>query len=416
MWIIIRLLIGITLLALVEIYFIKKLGLAVKTLFPVFHQKQFKIIKRIFLIWMNFYPTILIAIFVYFAITSEYVTQPASRIIDYLVIYPFWVSFILMVQTAIYFIIVDLIKLISYPIIKKHKAVFLKWQSGFFLILISFFLVYIPIRVIYDYNEVSVREVEFKKENLPQPLNNFKIVFISDIQADHYTDEGRLDNFINIVNSLNPDLILIAGDLITTGPDFIDISANHVGRLEGKHGVYSCIGDHDNWAFRNDSERSINEITDAMQKNNVRMIDNEKKYLNVDSSSIEIAFVTNTYVETIQAELLDTLVSNCTGDLKIFLTHQPRQHLIEAARKNEFDLYLAGHTHGGQISFLFPFIQLTPTLFETKYIQGDFYFNDMLMIVTRGLGMSIAPLRYNSTPEVTLITLQNYMLQESHIK
>ncbi|NNG27460.1 MAG: hypothetical protein HKM87_08035, partial [Ignavibacteriaceae bacterium] len=396
MWIIIRLLVGIALLVLFEIYFIKKAGLAVKTLFPVFHQKQYKMIKRIFLIWMNIYPIVLIVIFVYFAITSEYVTQPASRIIDYLVIYPFWVGFVLMVQTTIYFLIVDLIKLFVYPFIKKYKATFLKLQSVFILLLISFFLVYIPARVVYDYNEVSVREVEFNKENLPQSLINFKIVFISDIQADHYTDEGRLENFINTVNSLNPDLILIAGDLITTGPDYIDISAKQVGKLKAYYGVYSCIGDHDNWAYRNDTGRSINEITYALLKNNVEMIDNGERYINVDSSSIGITFVTNTYVETVQPKILDTLSSSNGGDLKIFLTHQPRKHLIWAARKYNFDLYLAGHTHGGQISFVFPFVQLTPTLFETKYIWGDFWFDDMLMIVTRGLGMSIVPMRYNS--------------------
>jgi len=270
MWIIIRLLFGITLLAVVEIYFIKNLELAVKNLFPVFHQKQYKVIKRVFLIWVNFYPIVLIAIFVYFAITSEYVTQPASRLLDYLVIYPFWIGFVLMVQTTIYFIIVDLAALIAYPVIKKHKAGFVKWQSVFILVMIGFFMVYIPARVIYDYNEVSVREVEFKKQNLPPALSNFKIAFISDTQADHYTDEGRLENFINIVNSLNPDLILIAGDLITTGSDYIDMSAKQVGRLKAKYGVYSCIGDHDNWAYRNDTKRSINEITDALLKKMLR--------------------------------------------------------------------------------------------------------------------------------------------------
>jgi len=425
MWIIIRLLISIALLAVVEIYFIKKLGLAVKNLFPVFYQKQYKIIKRIFLIWMNIYPIILIAVFVYFAITSELVTQPASKIIDYLVVYPFWISFVLMVQTTVYFVIIDLVKLVGYPFIKKHKMTFIKWQSVFILLLISFFSIYIPARVIYDYNEVVVREVVFKKENLSQSLNNFKIAFISDIQADHYTDNGRLENFINIVNSLDPDLVLIAGDFITTGPDYIDISAIQVGRLIAKFGVYSCVGDHDNWAYRNDTKRSINEITDALLKNNVEMIDNGKRYINKNESFIGITFVTNTYVERVQQKLLDTLVLNSNEELKIFLTHQPRPHLIEAARKNNFDLYLCGHTHGGQISFLFPFFQLTPTIFETKYIQGDFWFDDlsasdsqagMLMIVTRGLGMSIAPLRYNSTPEITLITLQNIKEQISNIE
>ncbi|MBT8380971.1 MAG: metallophosphoesterase, partial [Ignavibacteria bacterium] len=299
MWIIIRLLITVALLTVVEIYFIKKLGLAVKNLFPAFHQNQYKIIKRIFLIWMNIYPIVLIAVFVYFAITSEYITQPSNWIIDYLVIYPFWIGFILMVQTAIYFLIVDLIKLIAYPLIKKHKAVFVKWQTVFILVLISFFTVYIPARVIYDYNEVSVREVEFKKEILPQSLNNFKIAFISDIQADHYTDEGRLENFINIVNSLNPDLVLIAGDLITTGPEHIDLSAEQVGKLKAQHGVYSCIGDHDNWAYRNDTPRSIIEIVEALLKKNVEMVDNGDRYINIDGASIGITFVTNTYVESV---------------------------------------------------------------------------------------------------------------------
>ena len=82
-------------------------------------------------------------------------------------------------------------------------------------------------------------------------------------------------------------------------------------------------------------------------------------------------------------------------------------HAKHGTQKNHFDLYLCVHTHGGQLSLVFPFIQLSPTLIETKYIQGDFWFGDMLMVVTRGLGMSLAPIRYNSTPEITLITLKS---------
>ncbi|MCU0406963.1 MAG: metallophosphoesterase, partial [Ignavibacteriaceae bacterium] len=89
------------------------------------------------------------------------------------------------------------------------------------------------------------------------------------------------------------------------------------------------------------------------------------------------------------------------------LTHQPQPEIIETARKNNFNLFLAGHTHGGQITLVFPFIQLTPTMIETEYIRGDFWFGDMLMVISRGLGMSLAPIRYNSTPEITLINLVN---------
>jgi uncharacterized protein len=407
MWIIIRLLLGIAILVIVEFYFIKHVNLAIKLFFPNFYQKKFRLVRMIFLIWMNLYPLILIFIFSYFAISGSYLTAPESKIIDYLLIYPFWIFFVLIIQCCLFFIPLDLIKIFSHLFIKKTRAHLLKIRSTLLFLIIGFFMFYIPIRVIYDFNAVSVRKVEYKKENLPTQLENFKIVFISDIQADHFTDEGRLINYLNKVNSLNPDLILIAGDLITTGPDYIELSAREVGKLKAKYGVYSCIGDHDNWAYRNDYARSLSEVKSALNYHGVQMIDNQIKTIDVEGTELEISIITATYVEDVPKNILDSLTINNSGSFKIFLVHQPQPELIETAQKNGFNLFLAGHTHGGQITFVFPFIQLTPTMFETSYIRGDFWFDRMLMIINRGLGMSLAPLRYNSTPEITLINLVN---------
>jgi predicted MPP superfamily phosphohydrolase len=407
MWIIIRLLIGVAILLIVEFYFIKRLNLAVKQFLPGFYEKKFLIVKKIFLIWMNLYPSVLIIFFIYFAITGSYATAPESRIIDYFFVYPFWISFILMIQCGLFFIVLDVLKLASFPFIKKYKLSLTRIHSTLLFLIIGFFLFYIPIRIIYDYNAVSTRTTEYKTENLPPALENFKIAFISDLQADHYTDEGRLSNFINTVNATEPELILIAGDMITTGPKYIETSAKEVGKLSAQYGIYSCVGDHDNWAYRNDYQKSIDEVTSALNKNNVQMIDNDNKTINVNGADIEITFITNTYVKIAPLTVLDSLSINKENDFKIFLTHQPRPHLIEVAYKNNYNLFLAGHTHGGQISFVFPFVHISPTMFETKYIRGDFWFNRMLMVVNRGLGMSLAPIRYNSTPEVTLIVLRN---------
>jgi predicted MPP superfamily phosphohydrolase len=312
-----------------------------------------------------------------------------------------------MIQCGLFFVALDLLKLISFLFFKKYKIVLVRLHSTLLFLIIGFFLLYIPIRIIYDYNAVSTRITEYKTENLPVELDYFRIAFISDLQADHYTDEGRLSNFVNTVNSLKPDLILIAGDMITTGPKYIEMSANEVGKLKANYGVYSCVGDHDNWAYRNDYQKSINEVTSALNKSNIQMIDNDNKVINVNGADIEITFITNTYVKIVPLIILDSLSVNNGSDFKIFLTHQPRPHLIEAAKKNNYNLFLAGHTHGGQISFVFPFVHISPTMFETKYIRGDFRFGSMLMVVTRGLGMSLAPIRYNSTPEATLIVLRN---------
>ncbi len=136
MWIILRLLIGIALLLAVELYFIKKTNLSVKNLFPKFYQKKYPVIKRIFLIWLNLYPIALIFIFTYFAISGEYVSSPDNKLIDYLLIYPFWIFFILMTQVGIYFLIIDFLKLLLLPYYRKHRDNFLYVQSIVVLVVI----------------------------------------------------------------------------------------------------------------------------------------------------------------------------------------------------------------------------------------------------------------------------------------
>lgn len=406
---IIWILIAVVLLFVIEYYFIRKVRSSIQILFP---KLQFSTHKKIIIgviVYINFYMILVIIAYLYTFVTSgDRPVPPENTFFDYLVLFPFWLSMLIFVQCGLLYLLLDLLKLAFLPLYKKHRAKLLPIQAKIILAIAAFFIIYISIRVVYDFNTVSLRIVEFKKKNLPNDLIGFKIAFISDIQADRYTNDTRLERFISTVNSTNPDLILIAGDMITSTPNYINTSARYVGMLKSKYGTFSCIGDHDNWAYWRDNGRSVKEITEALKKNNVQMVDNEKKVFNVNNSEVNVTFVTNTYVETISAAALDSLTKlEKDYDLKIFLSHQPRNKFIDAAFKHNYDLLLAGHTHGGQVTFLFPFYNLSATLIETKYVRGNFKFGDMLMIVTRGLGMSLLPLRYNSTPEVTLIMLDN---------
>lgn len=399
----IRIIIALVLLIVLQIYFIKKNRSALKRILPEKYQKFSIILTRIFLVWLNLYPVILIAGIIYSLIIKQRFTFPDSSVLDYLVVYPFWILFLLIFQVVIYFLLLDIVKLIIIPIYKKHKEKYLKIESFIIISLTVLFLIYIPARIIYDYYSVDITTINYSLNKIPADLKNFKLVFISDLQADRYTDTKRLKNFIDKVNQLKPDLVLIAGDVITSTPEYINTAAKYIGMIHSKYGVYSCVGDHDNWAYRQDTQRSVKEITEALRTYNVEMVDNDIKRITVDSTIIGITFITNTYVEKIPDELLNKLTKSNHADFKILLTHQPRENLIEAAVKNHYNLFLAGHTHGGQLTLLFPFIQLTPTLIETNFIRGQKHYNNMLAVVTRGLGMSIAPVRYNSTPEIVLI-------------
>ncbi len=293
------------------------------------------------------------------------------------------------------------------PFYRKHREKFRYYEARLVVVILAFFVIYVPARVLVDYYAVSTRIVEYKDKNLPPDLNDFKITFISDVQADAYTDASRLEKYMRRVNDTDPDLVLIGGDMITSTPDYIDEAAEYVGKIKSEYGVYSCIGDHDNWAYRDDYSRSLREVSGAMDKYNVEMYNNRDIKLNVKNSTIGITFITSTYVEHLRAEVLDSLViAQDHPDFKIMLIHQPNALAVQKAADSDYNLFLAGHTHGGQVTFLFPFINLTPTLLETRFVRGDFHFGNMLMIVTRGLGMSLVPMRYNSTPEITVIVLR----------
>ena len=406
MWIIVRVLIGVVILFLLEYYFTRKLNRVFKTLFPQYPSEKKKIVLYSFLVLLNLYPAILIFNAIYAAITKQSVSFPQNIFADYLLLYPFWVLIILILQVSVLFIFVDLLKLVLYPLYKKNKEKLYPLQVKIFLALVIFFVFYIPGRIIYDYNAVDVRNFDFKKSNLQKEISGFKIAFISDVQADRYTDKKRLEKYVEKINESNPDLVLIAGDVITSTPDYIETAAKYIGKIKSKYGTYSCVGDHDNWAYRKDYVRSLREVETALSKYNVEMVDNKLRYIEIDSSRIGITFITNTYVSDISETTLNNLASSNKADFKIFLTHQPQKFLIDSAVKNKYDLFLAGHTHGGQITLLFPFFKLTPTLVETKYVKGNFFFDSMLAVVCGGLGMSLAPVRYNSTPEIVIITLK----------
>lgn len=407
MWIIFRVLIGVVILFLLEYYFVRKLNLVFKVLFPGFSVKKKKIILYSFLVLLNLYPAILIFNAIYAAITKQSVAFPQNTFADYLLLYPFWVLILLILQVGVLFLFVDVFSFIPRIIYKKHREKINVWKVRIFLALALFFAFYVPARIIYDYNSVNIRFVDFTKENLPKDIDGLKIAFITDVQADRYTDDARLKKYIDNVNDQNPDLVLIAGDVITSTPDYINTAAKYIGKIKSTYGTYSCVGDHDNWAYRRDNIRSLKEITEALERYNVKMLDNEIKYLQIDSSRIGITFITNTYVSEISETTLRNLSASNKGDLKIFLTHQPQDFLISSAVEHSYDLFLAGHTHGGQITLVFPLIQLTPTLVETKYIRGDFLFDKTLAVVCGGLGMSLAPIRYNSTPEIVILRLKS---------
>ncbi|MCU7502178.1 MAG: metallophosphoesterase [Ignavibacteria bacterium] len=390
-----------------EFYFWKRLSSSLRTALGPSFKNKIRAGSLVFLILVNIYPLYLVLNLLLIQLThGRPYQQPQGGFFDYLIFFPFIILTLIIVQSLFIILPLDVLRLIIFPFIKKRREKAKLVISWIVLGISSVFFVYVPLRIIYDFNTIEVRHVELKKPGLPESLNNFRITLISDTQADPYTNRKRLGRYIDRVNETKPDLVLVGGDVITSTPEYIGLAAEYLGKIRSRLGVYSCVGDHDNWAYRDDNPRSVREVSAALSERKVDMLNNENKVFSVGDAKIGVTFVTSTYAGRIGTNLLDQLTELNHSNIKILLTHQPSQYLIDRAKEENYDLLLAGHTHGGQITFLFPFHNFTFTQLETKYVKGDFHMGNMLMIVTRGLGMSIVPFRYNSTPEITVITLR----------
>jgi hypothetical protein len=123
---------------------------------------------------------------------------------------------------------------------------------------------------------------------------------------------------------------------------------------------------------------------------------------------IVITVITHVYSQRIGTHELHSLLANKpAGDIYILLVHQPADEIIKAAAANGYDIFLAGHTHGGQVVFR-PFgFRLTPSQFENPHYSGYKKVGNLNVFVTNGIGLTMMPLRYNAPAEVMEITIRD---------
>ena len=344
--------------------------------------------------------------------------REGNWLIDYFFMYPFWLWVIFTLQVGVLFFSLEIIRLLGSLVFKPE---IIRLAHAWLVVMISVIcLVYVPARIYLDTKTVRTERMEVMIPNLPENLDGFKIAHISDLQADNRTVKSRMENYVNAVNKLEPDIILFTGDLVTYGEEHIDIGTKMMGRLKARYGVYACLGDHDYWANPEMVVRSLREAGVIILEDEDYTLDIKPKkssLMGLDmatedgsftgSTNIHMTFVTNIYSKRPNKEILKTLATKDTNPaLKIFVTHQPSEELIRFAAKKNYDIFLAGHTHGGQVVIMLFGVKLTPVLFETSFLSGQYRFDSMFVNVNNGLGLTFSPVRYNSPATVTLIELR----------
>lgn len=235
--------------------------------------------------------------------------------------------------------------------------------------------------------------------NWPGPP--LRIAFLSDLHAGApFINEKYIENLVSKINAMSPDLVLIGGDLVINGVvggqsiPFVKV-ASLLKMLKARLGVYSVLGNHDWW---NDGEM----IRSVLENHGIQVLDNKSKLLEVSSKfNFWLIGIGDEFTNHADADLAFSLVKNNAP--KILFMHDPAA--IFQVKRNFF-LALAGHMHGGQVFIPGIGAIITPGNAPKSWADGwvDFKFGSLF--VSKGLGTSILPVRFNAPPEFVILDLK----------
>ncbi|MBT8492885.1 MAG: metallophosphoesterase [Deltaproteobacteria bacterium] len=387
-------------------YFSRTLLDAIEEVWPRVRPRR-RLLRRSYLVLACSMPVLLLLFVIYIFIASpDSWAFPENDALDVLLVYPYWFVTIWSFQCSLFIVPLGLV---HWLLRKAGRANGRSWERRrrFAVLAIAIvFLVYVPARTIHDRTTLETRQYQLLVDDLPVDLDGFKVALVSDPQADRYTGDDSLAEMVDAVNAEKPDLVLVAGDIITRSPEYIDMAARQLGRLEARHGVYSCVGDHDNFMYR-DRERSVREVKEGLARYGVPMLDNQVVDLEVGDATLAVVVATNNYVTRLGPGTARKLISGASSaDARVLVAHQSGDALISAARDGGIHLFAAGHTHGGQVSFVTPLGLLVLAEIETPYVVGRYQVGPMALVVSAGIGMSVTPFRYHSPKSVDVVTFK----------
>jgi predicted MPP superfamily phosphohydrolase len=243
-----------------------------------------------------------------------------------------------------------------------------------------------------------VREVDIPLPGLPQDLEGLRILHLSDIHLSAFLSERELERVIDASNELRPHVAFMTGDLISGQSDPLDACIRQLARVKSDAGMFGCMGNHERYSRAEGyTARQAARAGIPFLRHEARELRFGGTVMNIAGSDFEPHRNRTRYLTGMESFAVP-------GAVNILLQHSP--DVFPAAASKGYNLLLAGHTHGGQVTFEILDQSINPARFFTPYVYGLYRIGDSAAYVTRGIGTIGVPARIGAPPEISLLRLR----------
>lgn len=286
--------------------------------------------------------------------------------------------------------------------LKKQSKISL--IASLFLIISVLFLLY----VLWENIALSVETFNFETDKLTLE-SDFKIAHLSDY---HNSQSDKLTN--DVIESLKenePDIIVLTGDLADSRKTDIERAVGFVSKIVKIAPVYYVTGNHEcNISIKNQS--AFDNMIDGLESLGVIVLQNMSSAITLpNGEKIEIAGINDPYFHCEnENEVKSATEKLCSSfdidedEFNILLAHHPEQ--LEIYSNCKFDLVFSGHAHGGQVRFFNKSIIAPDQGLFPEYTDGLYETEETTLVVSRGIGNSIIPLRVFCRPHLIYVNIK----------
>lgn len=258
--------------------------------------------------------------------------------------------------------------------------------------------------VVWSNTALELNEYEIRSEELPESFDGFRIAQVSDL---HNAKMGEGNSkLLDMLEEAEADIIVMTGDMVDSRNTDLEIVLQFAKQAVEIAPCYYVTGNHESRL----TKEVYQNFEEKMKMYGVQVLHNEAFVIERDGEHIVLAGLDDATFAYRHYDIRYSNLSNMIQELfpeegfQILLSHRPE--LFNTYVKSGVDLVFTGHAHGGQVRLPFIGGLAAPNQgFFPKYDAGVFSEDGTNMIVNRGIGNSIIPVRINNRPEVVVVEL-----------